>query len=221
MDIWQGFAESYLEEMWCTQDRQLVREFSAREVTCEMLHDLCCRYGVARTIPGHIEEIGLEGKYKPFVDMLNKHRETVMTRESVPEIIDKEVANMREKYKGRSLWSAISKAFWMMKQHPVVIYDNFAWKGLQKLGLKPGYKTYREYFDAWFTLFERRETKEALDDACSWLIKSPIALSLLAAGKLTASEFESIAGSKWFRNRVTDMWLCQKGGARWFKGDGC
>jgi hypothetical protein len=214
MASWQQCAELYLEEIWCPQDRQLVRDLSSRKVTCEMLHDLCCQYGVARTIPGHIEEIGLEGKYRPFVDMLNKYRTTVMTRASVPRVIDEEVVNMREKYKGRSLWSAISKAFWMMKQHPVVIYDNFAWRGLQSLRLAPGYKTYREYFDAWFKFFEKRETQAALDRTCSSLFDSPVVRSLVTAGKLSAGELERIAESIWFRNRITDMCLWQEGGGR-------
>jgi hypothetical protein len=50
-------------------------------------------------------------------------RDAGMTRENVPEIVDREIANMRDPYRGRSLCSAISKAFWMMKRHPVVIFD--------------------------------------------------------------------------------------------------
>lgn len=35
--------------------------FYGRDVTCEMLHDLFYRYGVARTVPGCIEEFGPKG----------------------------------------------------------------------------------------------------------------------------------------------------------------
>jgi hypothetical protein len=93
----------------------------------------------------------------------------------------------------------------MMKRHPVVIFDNFAWQGLQRLGLKPGDSTYREYFDLWFRFFEQEDTKDGLDDALEWLRNSPYTQSLLEEGYIRASELDSL----WFRNRVTDvrLWL--------------
>jgi hypothetical protein len=214
MASWRQSAKYYLKHVWDSDDRHLLPKFSACEVTCEMLHDLCFRYGVARTIPGHIKDLGVEGKYKPFADMLTKYRDAEMTRENVPGIVDREIANMREPYRGRSLCSAISKAFWMMKGHPVVIFDSFAWQGLQRLGLKPGYNTYREYFDSWFRFFEQEDTKDGLDDALAWLRNSPYTRSLLEEGYIHASELDSL----WFRNRVTDVRLCFHGGADWLDG---
>jgi len=179
MANWRQSAKYYLKHVWDSDDRHLFPKFSAGEVTCEMLHDLCSRYGVARTIPGHINKLGVEGKYRPLADMLNRYRDAGMTRENVPGIVDLEIANMREPYGGRSLRSAISKAFWMMKRHPVVIFDSFAWQGLQRLGLKPGYDTYRGYFNSWFRFFEQEDTKDGLDDALEWLRSSPYTQSLL------------------------------------------
>lgn len=214
MASWRQSAEYYLKEVWYPHDRLLLPQFSAGEVSCEKLHDLCVSYSVARTIPGHIEELGIERKYRPFADMLNTYRDTAMTRENAPDIIDREVANMRERYKGRNLWSAISKAFWMMKRHPVIIYDNFAWWGLQRLGFKPGYEKYREYFNSWFRFFEQEDTKHGLDDALEWLRGSSYAQGIL-------KEDDSALGSLWFRNRVTDMWLCFQGGANWLNTGDC
>src|SRR5208283_4160166 len=109
---WRWCAVDYLREIWWSQDRRLMRDFS-EEVNCEMLHDMCVLYRVARTIPGN----GIE-KYHPFVEMLNRYRGTVMTKENVPTIIEDELLNMGQVY-GRNFLSAITKAFWMMKQHPV------------------------------------------------------------------------------------------------------
>jgi|GEM_PF-4428378 len=192
MRTWRQCAGYYLKEVWCSYDRPFLPQFSACVVTCDALHDLCVRYRVARTIPGHIENLRVEGKYRPFADMLNKYRNTEMTRENVPGIIDREVVNMKEQY-GRYFWSAISKAFWMMKRHPVIIYDNFAWWGLQRLGLKPGNNTYREYFDSWFRFFEQNNTKDGLDDALEWLRSSPYTQGLLEKGPwLTALPYRSL-----------------------------
>jgi hypothetical protein len=204
---WRECAEYYLKEVWAPHDRKLIRDFSARKVTCEVVHDLCVRYSVARTIPGHYEEVGAE-KYRPFVNMLNRYRDAIMTKDNVPDIIDREVANMRKYYKGRTFESAISKAFWMMKQHPIVIYDTFAWYGLQRVGLKPSDYSYRTYFNSWFRFFEQKLTQIALDDAVKHLTGLPYTQEPIRAGTITAADLESA----WFRNRVTDMRLAFVGG---------
>ena len=211
---WRQCAEYYLREVWYSDDRHLVPRFSASEVTCEVLHDLCVRYSVARTIPGYIEELGVEGKYGRFADMLNKYRDTAMTKENVPGIIDREAANMREQY-GSFFFSAISKAFWMMKKHPVVIYDSFAFEGLRRLGLEPGYNTYREYFDSWFRFFEQQDTKDELDEAADWLQSSLYAQGLLEKGYIHSSDLDSA----WLRNRVADIRLCVYGGSKWLSSN--
>jgi hypothetical protein len=79
MASWRQSSKYYLKHVWDSDDRHLLPKFSAREVTCEMLHDLCFRYGVARTIPGHIKDLGVGGKYRPFADMLNRYRDARMT----------------------------------------------------------------------------------------------------------------------------------------------
>jgi hypothetical protein len=208
MPNWRQSAEYYLRYVWESDDQFLLPVFSDCEVTCESLHDLCVRYRVARTVPGHIDAIGVEGKYRAFADMLNKYRKTIMTSENVPHIIDLEVEALRSAYGGRGLWSAISKALWMMKKHPVVIYDSYAWKALLKLHLRPGENTYRQYFEAWFRFFERESTMEGLDDALGWLQSLPHTQELLNAGKIGCDDLDSI----WFRNRVVDLWLWSYGG---------
>jgi hypothetical protein len=175
-----------------------------------MLHNLCVLYRVARTIPGY----GI-AKYRPFVDMLNRHRGTAMTRENVPTIVEQELSNMKQAY-GKKFLSAISKALWMMKQHPIAIYDSYAWEGLRRRRLAPGYD-YRAYYKAWFGFFEQHDTQSGLDDALSWLPESRVAQNLLKAGMLADSELKSLAGSMWFRNRVADRRLCFDGGVVEFK----
>jgi hypothetical protein len=209
--FWRDCAEIYLEKMWFgqgEQDKRLVAEFSNGVVTCEMLRDLCspAKYGVARTVPGHGPD-----KYKRFADMLNGYHNTVMTRENVPGIIEREFVNMRNTY-GKGFLSAITKAFWMMKQHPVVIYDSNAWKGLQRLGLAPGSDGYPTYFNSWFRFFDDPQTQNGLDEALSWLPESSSASGLIESGRTDASEIGRLALSPLFRNRVTDIRLFYAGG---------
>jgi hypothetical protein len=190
-------AEHYLRQ-WCEQDRELFRGFSNGPVTCELLHKMCVKYQVYRTVPGH----GLQ-RYEQFVVMLNRRQNTVMTRQSVPDIVVEELGNMKKAYGVRFL-SAITKAFWMMKRHPVVIYDSNARKGLRSYGLPPGENNYSVYYHSWFEFFEKRDTTNALDDASAWL-RNP--RNARTARKLSSRELKDIVESDWFRNRVADMRL--------------
>ena len=206
VERWKWCVENYLKVTWFPFDEAPVRAFSTSNVTRELLHHLCVEYSVARTIPGN----GL-AKYQRFADMLNRHRDTVMTRANTASVIEEELANMRNAY-GANFLSAITKAFWMMKQHPVVIYDSYGWNGLQRLHLRPGYSGYHTYYDAWFRFFESPETQQGLDEALSWLPESPYMQGLLAARKIDGSQIKSIAETQWLRNRVADRYLTTIGG---------
>jgi hypothetical protein len=204
---WRECAEFYLAELW-EQDRQLVCNFSAGEVTCEMLRDLFSpnRYQAARSVPGRIAELGVEKKYRPFVVMLNAHRDTEMTTRNVPVVIEQALPTITRAY-GTPCLSAVSKAFWMMKQHPVVIYDRKARAGLRRSGLLSGENDYGVFFRSWFEFFERRDTQAGLDEALSWLPNSQSANNFLKAKKVPAPDLTNLAVLQWFRNRVTDMKL--------------
>jgi hypothetical protein len=203
---WRGCAENYLKVTWIPFDRAAVPDFVVGKLTCETLNHLCVEYSVARTIPGNGT-----GKYRQFLDMLNRHRETVMTRENVPCIIEQELSNMRQAY-GAGFLSAITKAFWMMRQHPVVIYDGYAWEGLRRLGLEPGYDGYRSYYASWFRFFDNRNTQRELDEALSWLPESEYIRGLIRDGVMDAPSLKSISDSQWLRNRVADRYLTRIGG---------
>ncbi len=197
-------AEHYLRQ-WCSYDRGFVRGFSSGPVTCELLSKMCYRYEVARTVPGHGPQ-----KYGKFAEMLNRNRDSQMTRQNVAEIIEREFRSMQGAY-GKRFLSAITKAFWMMKRHPVAIYDRNARQGLRRFGLPSGENNYLIYFDSWFKFFERPDVQRGLDDALAWLRGSPCALNLQKTQKLSSDELSKLARSEWFRNRITDMRLFSKG----------
>jgi hypothetical protein len=204
---WRFCAEYYLRELWCPQDRQLVSSFSSQTVTCEMVDDLCRKYRVNRNFEGY----GIE-RYQPFANILNAHRAMPMTRDNVAKIVNQSLVDMRKVY-GKLLTSAVTKALWMMKQHPIVIYDNYAWKGLRQCGLSPGYDDYRAYFESWFAFYDRPDTQSGLEDAISWLPNSPSAQTILRTGRMQPSELKHFVESQLLRNRVTDMRLVSEGGA--------
>lgn len=217
---WRIYAQVYPEKMWFGQrnlDKTLVSRFK-NTVTCEVLKDLLTKYGVIRSFLGNDEK-----RLQPFADMLNGYRDTAMTRENVPGIVEKEVLNMGMVY-GASLVSAITKSFWMMKQHPVVIRDTKVLDGMKRRELKPG-STYCGYHNAWFKFYDAPETQKGLDDALAWLPESPAAKRIVAehleaaedgekAAKAEAVEAEirRLAALPLVRNRVADMRLFYEGG---------
>ena len=158
-------AEHYLRQ-WCNQDSEFHIAFSGNSISCELLGKMCWNYQVARTVPGRGPD-----KYKQFAAMLNGYRETTIERQDVPSIIEKELASMKSVYQ-KGFLSAITKAFWMMKGHPIVIYDSNARKGLRYFSLDPGrHGDYRTYFDSWFSFFDRPEIQLGLTDAADWLLE--------------------------------------------------
>jgi hypothetical protein len=149
-------------------DRQFIQQF-AGTVTSSNVDELCRKYGVARTFDG----ISI-ARYQAFADALNRHvrtifrrsasaERTLLTRDDVPLRVEAELTALFRAY-GQDPLSALTKGLWMMKQHPVVIYDSTAKKGMKLAGLNPGCR-YQSYYDAWFESFERPETQNALDDA--------------------------------------------------------
>ncbi len=217
---WKPYAEIYLDKMWFGQDEQdkrFVKEFEST-ITFGMLDDLFKKYSVARTIPGDDP-----ARYERFAEMLNRHRETEMTKENVPSIVEQEGNNLRQPFAKPRLHtrrpiSAITKSLWMMKQHPIVIYDGNTWEGLQRradrLGrrdLKPG-GSYRSYYSAWFEFFVDPETKKGLDESLKWLPESRAAQRIMEAGRASADDIRMLAAKDLMRNRVTDMRLFYEGG---------
>lgn len=209
---WRQYAQIYLERMWFGQgelDRRLVETFK-NPVTCEMLAGLFSMYGVARNFLGNDTE-----RYQGFVEMLNSYRDTEMTRDKVPGIIERELDNMNKIY-GFNPLSATTKSFWMMKQHPIVIRDKYSCEGLKSRGFAPS-DSYRSYFDCWFKFFDDPETQKGLDDALSRLPDSAAAQKIVkrggeGKGEEVAAEIRWLADSQLMRNRVTDMRLFYEGG---------
>lgn len=212
---WRWCAENYLNNIWWAMDRRFIQQFSGT-VTCSVLHDLCVKYGVARTIPG----LGVN-KYQPFVDALNRHTgtlfarsaapRTVLTRDDVPLVVEQELTALFRAY-GTDPLSALTKGLWMKKQHPVVIYDSRARAGMKEAGLNVGYR-YQTYYDAWFELFERSETQSALEDAVAWTPNCSSVVRLLASQQIDGQSLRDFIESPAFRNRVVDRWLTYRGGA--------
>jgi hypothetical protein len=209
---WRDCADYYLRGLWFPQDRQLIAKFSGAIITCEVVDELCRTYQVHRNFEGYETQ-----RYRTFADFLNTHRLTRITRDNLVSIVNQGVNALGEAY-GKNLISAVTKALWMMKQHPVAIYDKKARNGLSACSLLPGERNYRIYCGSWFAFYDRPDTQSGIDDAVSWLPSSQSAQEILRSGKLQISELEQFTKSEMLRNRIADMRLASLGGAQDFFG---
>jgi hypothetical protein len=209
---WRDCADYYLSGLWFPQDRHIISAFSGRTITCEVVDELCRTYQVSRSFEGYGT-----GRYQAFADILNAQRATQVTRANVVAIVSQALFDLANAY-GKTLISALTKALWMMKQHPVAIYDKKARDGLSRCGLLPGEGDYRTYFGSWLAFYDRLDTQSGIDDAVSWLPGSPGAQALLRGGKLQTEELEHFAKSEALRNRIADMRLASLGGSQDFFG---
>lgn len=215
MKTFSKCAERYL-RMWCDPvrpgrfkdtDETFVRQFQ-RGVTCEELGRFFVCYAVARTIPGKDHE-GYE-RYQPFRDMLEQHRNIEIVPEAMPGFIQTRVDEMAKQY-GRRLLSAVTKAFWMLKQHPIIIYDSKASRGLRRHALQPGSGDYGRYVKSWRQFSELPKIKHELTEALAVLPESRLSGSLEERGIATKDEIRSLSRKPWFSDRVVDMYLVLRG----------
>jgi hypothetical protein len=209
---WRDCADYYLRGLWFPQDRQLIAKFSGAIITCEAVDELCRAYQVHRNFEGYGAQ-----RYQTFADILNSLRLTSITRDNLMTIVGQGLIALGKAY-GQNLISAMTKALWMMKQHPIAIYDEKARNGLSACGLAPGKGDYRIYCASWFAFYDRPDTQSGIDNAVSWLPGSPGAVEILRSGKLQVSELEHFAKSEMLRNRIADMRLASLGGAQDFFG---
>jgi hypothetical protein len=194
--------------MWWETDRRFIKNFSRHRIEPAALREMCIAYGVNRNVSGRGAK-----RYTQFATMLQRYQRIRIPPSKVPSVVEKELDNMREAY-GESVLSAITKALWMLKGHPVVVYDNFACQGLRESGLSCHDRNYAEYFAAWFEFFSLRDTQRSIGDAQEWLLCSDFVRSLAKEWNLSWDETREFIGSERFRNRVLDKYLWHLGKER-------
>jgi hypothetical protein len=210
---WRECAEYYVGSLWFPQDRNLLSKYSGRIATSEMVDKVCRKYRLSRSFKLNRNSQGHEReRYEPFARILNALHPTQMTMQTLASAFNGAIVEMQKEY-GKVLISALSKTLWMMRQHPVVIYDANVRKGLRNCHLPPGDGDYPTYFTSWFSFYDRPDTKAGIDDAVAWLPDCPKVQSILKTGRIQALELNHFLQSDALRNRTTDMRLASLGGA--------
>ena len=201
------YAAAYYLWFWLTVDMELVRDINEHHFTTGSLDTLFKKYRVHRTFKGsgperlnHCAAILNEPEKKPELQ-----DDMIMAVQS----LTRRVAKIYEK----NCLSAVSKALWMRWQHPVIIYDGNALRGLKLFGFRESLTDYCSYYHKWIDFFNRTTTQAEVDAACAWLPTSHYARSIIDKKGATQDQIDGWVKTDWFRNRIVDIRLWIRGTA--------
>lgn len=148
-------------------------------------------YAIAR---GFRNEYENGKRYKPLFCIVNKIKKV----DCAVDAVNYCASELEKKYKRKQL-SAASKLLWFKFKSPIIIYDNLALKGLNKRlahrGVKVREQNYAEYYKEWRTEYGKVEG------------------AILKICKQHLDKIDSVASEGWFRERVFDRYLWEKGKA--------
>ncbi|GEM_PF-5487901 len=152
MKSYAGCALHYYFQ-WITRDRELVERFK-KTIRPDDVDKVFRFYGVSRNVPDKKRQ-GTQ-RYRKLATILNRLKKRKITKEKVSEAVGR-VSGI---YGPRTL-SAASKAVWMLKQSPVIIYDSRALRALNEMNNKkkqnPG--DYEGFSSAWREVFRREQAQ--------------------------------------------------------------
>lgn len=211
------FALKYL-NLWVNIDRGIFNDLKStdRSVRREALHRGAKEYSVVRTIrliPG--EETG-ESRLSKALDCVDSIEPYYRAPYYKPVMMLAE--RLRDEGYGDNLISASSKFLWLRYRGGVRIYDSRAIRSIRHLlgdmedppgdiDQKRFEKSYQDYEKAWNACFEMYS-----DEVNSAIASLGKVKQYSLAYETPPAKFDSWINSKWFRERVFDMFLWHNGG---------
>ena len=102
--------------------------------------------------------------------------------------------------------SAATKLLWLRHRRPFLIYDARAVSALKGMHYKFNLRSYNEYAEAWLTAY--KEFRGQVADAVALL---PTLQPFVSAWHSTPESIERLVQKPWFRERVFDIYLWERG----------
>lgn len=158
-------------------------------------------YRVARNVPTAFDEkIGIE-RYQPVLDIIDNLSIDQFEKDPVKKILEIET-EISSRYGDRGVLSLTTKFLWLKFKSPILIYDSQA-----RIAVESKDGDLQSYYENWLAEFENH--KEEIQSVC----KKLSGLSLYAVDQRFANRqyIDKISSSKWFHERVFDIYLWSKG----------
>jgi hypothetical protein len=180
-------------EQWLESEESLFSVISVCP-TPESIREALQYFGVSRNFAGVSETEKQKRILQSLLDSINDEA-LLQPCEKVDALADR----FRQEFNQRNL-SAASKLLWLSKRDPFVIYDS---RAVDALG--EGYGNYSAFSRAWRTQYKLH--KSSIEEA---VMKLPEA-SVFLRTRPSQSKLLQIIGETWFRERVFDIYLWERG----------
>jgi hypothetical protein len=190
-------AYRYL-ELWERAEKPLYRALSGVHSAAQ-IRDALKYYNVARNFKGLKEDSVAENISKKLLEI-----------DGYKGSYSDKVEKLAESFKvscGQYNLSAASKLLWLRNRSPYLIYDSRAVTALNRLGNKLKNADYISYCEVWLREYKKRNDEISL--AAHKLVNLP--RKYTAAFSLTDNDLIEIVHSKWFVERVFDIYLWEIG----------
>ncbi len=190
-------AYRYL-ELWERFEKSLYRAISGTH-SASQIRDALKYYKIARNFKGLKDDVVATNVSK---ELLKVDGCRGIYSENV-----KDLASRFKKSCNQYNLSAASKLLWLRYRSPYLIYDSRAVTALHRMGNKFKNADYTLYCEAWRREFEKRSNEISL--AARGLVSLP--REYTAAFTQTDDELTKLVHSKWFIERVFDIYLWEIG----------
>ncbi|HMV99671.1 MAG TPA: hypothetical protein PKE58_05980 [Acidobacteriota bacterium] len=142
------------------------------------------------------------GRFQPVLDILDGEQPSAYTKGNVVNLVMKVRDQISKRYGHREMLSATTKLLWLKIKSPVIIYDSQARKAL-----KVSEGNIKDFYYRWEKSFE--ELKPEIEAACAGL--SAVHHYCADSNMATSEYIEELASQEWFKERVFDLYLWNKG----------
>lgn len=158
-------------------------------------------FRIARTLPTKFEEEKGLVRYQPVLKVLDGIKEAEVTPDNVERVVRDAQQEISSQYGERKVLSLTTKFLWLKIKSPIRIYDRQA---RIALGTREGdFSAFNAEFSIRFAEFASE-----IDEACTRL-KSVVSYSVHP--KMRPSGVETLTSKQWFKERVFDIYLWNKG----------
>jgi hypothetical protein len=197
------YALHYL-DLWVSQDKPCCEALdgSDESMKLETLREAAKAYRIVRNLRTRYDEGKGLRRYAPVLKIIDALDRADFRGEKLLPSIKKVRNEIRAKYGRRDVLSATTKFLWLKMKSPIIIYDNQARKALRAA---PG--DIDEYYARWQQEFNRYE--QQIRAACLSLPK--VHEYAKRPEIATRQHIAKIAAKGWFRERVFDVYLWQRG----------
>lgn len=188
---------------WLEKEAEYCRLFAlpSEEDQRHALVQAASHFRIARNLPTKFEKENSWTRYEPVLSILSEM--TSISSDNVEDVVEDAQREISKCYGGRKVLSLTTKFLWLKVKSPVRIYDSQA-----RVALGTAEGDFRSFNKAFTECLYKCEGE--IQRACSKL-KSVIPYT--ADPAMSPSDVEAITSQLWFKERVLDIYLWNRGRA--------